>query len=241
MKRYINLSKLYFNFYCNKLILIISLIALVIVFLILMFNSNINTDKYQMILYEEEMLKSYINESLFFLNIFNMVYICFLVSLENGNDTSKFDSLFISSFKRITIYNIKIFSYFRISIKFLLIEFLFLLGIPLLLYSNFNLEVNYLSIYITYLLESLEFIIIGFVLSISIPNVFSSLLTFLIYFFSLVIKNNDIVNEYLKYLIPKVVKEGFNANFETSALLFLIPIIFYYFLGFCLYNKKDLN
>ncbi len=243
MKKYKlnSLISLYISYIFQKGTIIVFLISLIlmVLFLILISNPWISNTTY--LLSSTDIHKSYLEQGIFIIQVFNSVIVATMV-IQLFINSSSFDTLFISYVKRKNIVFMKLISILIILLLIILFEIIILYLIPTIRFSLFKIDINDLII-IPYLLLSLLFeLSISIILSVSIQSIFIPMSVLFISVILKAISSIKKLKEILSYFIPIIYIDNMNPTIELKTVVVSVVIIMAaIIIGIKIYECKDIK
>ena len=239
-KESLKLIKMYLAYHFNKSFII--LLSIILLFLIIVLINNIGLPIDEMEYFNNKSFYhvSYLEQSLYIINIINSVIIASLISNEI-NSLSQFDPMFVSYIKRSKIINAKIITNFILITIVLLYEMIILFLFGVIYYPDFIISTNILIIIPYQLLFLFELIIIGELLTLIINNFLVTIIIFLFSFILNILAKIENLKDYIYNIIPfieirSIDKILLNGNIYIYILVNMIS----YILIQIIYQKKDI-
>ena len=236
-----SLISLYISHIFQKgtIIVFLSSLLLMVTFLIIISSPWIENTTY--LLSANEIHKSYLEQGIFIIQVFNSIIIALLV-LQLFINSNSFDTLFISYVKRKNIVYMKLLSILTILFIIILFEIIILYLIPTLRFSLFKIELENLII-IPYLVLTLLF---ELSISILLSQIFQSIfMPMSVLFVSIILKAISSINklkEILSFFIPIIYIDNMNAKIELKTIIVSsIIIVSSLIIQIKIYECKDIK
>jgi len=243
-RRYRNsgLIPIYFNNIFQKSTIIVFLISIGLMSISMVIAANPWLNQSDYLKYSNDFHLMYFEQGALLIQIFNSIIVSSLV-ISIVIQSNSFDTLFLSYISRSKICLIKFVNAAIILFILCLYEMTLFIGIGLLMYSNFIVEVTtligFLYLYIAMLFE----MIIGILLTTILPIVLVPMcILFIFLVLKLICNNYDIIMEYITNVIPAISLNRDSLSFEmTNPLLSIIWVILCFVIYSNIYNIKDLK
>ena len=236
----IDLTRLYLGFLFQKATIIIFSISLLLIFLIILYISNIDLDMNVYLQSYTDIHLTYFTQSFFIIQLFNSIIIATITISLTINSTT-FDTLFISHTSRIRICVSKILATSLVLFLLSLYEILIIMVIPLIRYPMFKITSSmYLSIIFLFLSTVVE-TILSFLISTALPYIFIPMIYM---FISIVIKllanNHTDFKDVIGKVIPMVSISYKNIYCDAIGLA-PVWIVLFMLLYISIYCIKDIK
>ncbi|MDE6656922.1 MAG: hypothetical protein K2J85_08015 [Anaeroplasmataceae bacterium] len=234
------LTKLYLSYHLNKVTFILFGIVLLIWGIVLLLNAGLPLEMEKYVVAPKSYHISYLDQSIFFLEMIDGVLIAFLVGAELST-LSLFDPMFVPNTSRIKIIFCKLLANSIIFMTLLIFQILLLYFVGVIVYPSFIMELNDLLLIAYIALPMIELLLFGEFLSILINSYFIPILIFILHILSIMLFKMDKIQEKLSIFLPQVQLSGneiiLNGNIVISCgicLLLGIGIVL-------LFQKKDIR
>lgn len=236
------LADIYCSFYLNRLSIGIIIVFLLLMTICFMSSVSFGISEKSYLLYKDNIINSYFNESFFAISLVNGVFAIFIGSLEFTSGVGRFDVLFIASQKRNSIYNAKILAHTLVLVLFYVIEFLLLFLIPTICYEDFSFKIQYLFILSNLVLNGIFIYFFAFIMANLLNNNFSMLLCLVIFFVMKLLceSDDDSIKQICGMLFPMItIDVNLKSGFYFSSLYVINLCVVEYILSGYLFRKKN--
>ncbi|MCM1130566.1 MAG: hypothetical protein NC087_07505 [Anaeroplasma bactoclasticum] len=239
-KDFSRLTKLYLSYHLNKMTLILLGIVLLLWTVVLILNAGIPLEMESYVVSSKNYHLSYLEQSLFFLEIIDGVFVAFLVGAELSS-FSLFDPMFVPNISRIKIILCKLLANIILLIFILAFQIILLFFIGVLSYPSFMIGYKDLLLIFYMALPMIELLLLGELLSILINSYFIPILIFILHILVVILFRKEEIRQNLYIYLPQIEIIGnqitLNGNlliYSGICLLLLIGIIL-------IFQKKDIK
>lgn len=235
-----SLIKLYLNYIFSKTTLFIFGLSLILMVLILIILANPNLDNIDYLISHKDIHKSFFEQAIFVINVFNGIIITTLVISIIINSIS-FDSLFISYIKRSKICIAKMLACLVVILELVLFEFLIIYLIPIIKYDLYKPNISDFSIIFMLLLNLLFILMLEILVTTLVSSIFMPMIIlFITIITQIIVNSSSLAKDFIGSIIPLI---GVNHDglYGTGYIPGIILIILFTFLYFSVYNIKDLE
>ncbi|MDE7162242.1 MAG: hypothetical protein K2N65_05750 [Anaeroplasmataceae bacterium] len=236
----LQMVRLYLAYHLNKTALIVLGLVFFLWAIVLLINTGYPLDMENYILVPKIYHTTYLEQSIFFLEIIDGVVVAFLVGAELSS-LSLFDPMLVPNVSRIKIILAKLLANLGITLGIVTFQILLLELIGLLIFPKYVIHLSDFFLIIYTLLPMLELLLLGECISIVLSTYFIPILIFIVHILCTSLKKVENISEILNLFLPKI-----EITATHIALIGNMSIYFSVCIGLILgiallFQKKDIS
>ena len=183
---------------------------------------------------------SFLEQSLFFLQIIDGVIVAFLVGAEISS-LSLFDPMLVPSVSRIKVVLSKILANFLIILVILTFQFLLLELIGSIVFPRYSISSTDFLLILYIALPMLELLLLGELISMLLNSYFISILIFIIHILCTCLMKIEKISDFLYLFIPKIEISAGNIALKGNISIYFSVCILFILGSTLLFQKKDIS
>ena len=236
----ISLIRLYLGYLFQKATIIIFSISLILMFLIILYISNIDLDMNIYLQSYDDIHFNYFSQSFFIIQLFNSIIVATITISLTINSTT-FDTLFISHTSRIRICVSKILCSSIVLLLLNFYEIIIIMVIPLIRYPMFRLTSDMYLSFIYLFLSTVVETIISFLISTALPYIFVPMIFMFVFIVIKLLSNNfSAFRDIISNVLP-MVSISYKKIYCDAIGLAPVWIILFMLLYISIYCIKDIK